>query len=130
MKMTQRLRKPGRLAPWMRAALPAGVSCLMVSGCYLPGAQSGLSLTQSVNATASQCDPDVARGQITNNAPTAIQARLKVTWISVTNKVLASATVPVARVPAHGTASWSARPSRSAPGAISCDATLSGIRVR
>jgi hypothetical protein len=122
----------GSVSMRQRVLIAANVivlSSLALWGCSIPSDQSELSLAQSVSALASQCGADSAAGQVANDASTAVTVSLKVTWVSVSGSVMASANVPPIRVSASGTVNWSAKPNKQAPGALSCGTSITEVKA-
>ncbi len=129
---TIRLPRRGRSVQARAACCALVVACALgLSGCvccYLPGAQSHVSLAQSVSALASSCNPGSAGGQINNDAASPVVVQLQVAWVSVSNSTLASATAATTTVPAHGTATFSVKPNHRAVNALSCTATITSVK--
>jgi hypothetical protein len=120
----------GADAGWRRLAAAGAMTVAAAVGlvaCSLPGEKSTLSLKEKVSALASNCGARSAGGQITNNASEKVVVSLKVAWLDLGGNTLASGDVPTADVPANSSVTWTAKPDKAAPAALSCTAQITSV---
>lgn len=105
---------------WLTALLIGGLALAALGGCTSAGksAAKDVSVT-SCTAGAGSAHP-VARGQIDNGTSKASTYVIHVKFNDPSGNHIGDGVATVAKVAAHGTATWHATGSRSAHGALTC----------